>query len=62
MLCAFVICLKEIGNLEKDKYTVADLIERLKELPQDTVISGYIFQTDEGEYYNTFKMGEIVKK
>lgn len=45
---------------EGKKFTVADFIERLKKLPSDLPINGYIYQTDDGETRNTWEMGEII--
>lgn len=44
---------------KKKKYTVEDFIKRLEQLPKDLPITGYIFQTDDGEIRNTFEMGRI---
>lgn len=44
---------------EKKYFTVEDFIKRLKELPKDLPITGYVFQTDNGEIRNTFQMGKM---
>lgn len=44
---------------KKKKYTVEDFIKRLEQLPKDLPITGYVFQTDDGEIRNTFEMGRI---
>lgn len=43
----------------KKEYTIADFIERLKQLPPDLPVKGYIFTTDNGECKDTFEMGEV---
>ena len=48
-------------EINEKRFTVADFIQRLKKLPKDLPINGYVFQTDDGEVRNTWEMGEIIK-